>query len=282
MPEVILPKPFQGSEHEPFLWTGRDRAALLIHGFPGSPAEMRPLGTAFREIGWTVQGVTLPGLGADFETLEKRGFLDWTNTVREAAIALKKNHSVVIFIGYSMGGALALHAAAEEPPAGLVLLAPFWTLGEGLARILWPVIRLLFRRVKPLKRANLSAIDVRHGLQRMFGSIDLDNPAIQQALREITVSLSPVDQIRQLGYSAYARAPALNVPTLVIQGSRDNVVPPFRTKRLIGRFARSVQYIEVQAGHDVVDPDSGAWTQVKDQLHLFAEKFQQRNPNQVS
>jgi esterase/lipase len=242
---------------------------------------MRPLGTALREIGWTVQGVMLPGLGTDFKTIEKRNVLDWTNTVREAAIALERNHSVVILIGYSMGGALALRAAAEKPPAGLVLLAPFWTIGEGLARILWPVIRLLFRRVHPLKRADFSAIDVRHGLQRMFGSIDLDNPAIQLALREITVSLSPIDQIRQLGNSAYASATALNVPTLVIQGSNDNVVPPYRTKRLVSRFARPVQYMEVHAGHDVVHPDSGAWTQVKNRLQLFAEKIRQQNPSQV-
>jgi esterase/lipase len=36
---------------------GGDHAALLIHGFPGTPAEMLPLGTVLREAGWTVHGM---------------------------------------------------------------------------------------------------------------------------------------------------------------------------------------------------------------------------------
>ena len=63
MPGAILPKPFDGSEHRSFLWKGSDSAALLVHGFPGTPAEMRPLGTVLRNAGWTVRGLMLPGLG---------------------------------------------------------------------------------------------------------------------------------------------------------------------------------------------------------------------------
>ena len=74
---------------------------------------------------------------------------------------LKRQHAVVLLIGYSMGGALALHTALEQRPTGLVLLAPFWSFGEGWLRILWPVVNLLFRRVKPLRHADFSALDVR-------------------------------------------------------------------------------------------------------------------------
>ena len=49
MSGTILPKPFDGSEHRSFVWTEGDHAALLIHGFPGTPAEMLPLGTVLRE-----------------------------------------------------------------------------------------------------------------------------------------------------------------------------------------------------------------------------------------
>jgi esterase/lipase len=40
-----------------FVWTEGDHAVLLIHGFPGTPAEMLPLGTVLREAGWTVHGM---------------------------------------------------------------------------------------------------------------------------------------------------------------------------------------------------------------------------------
>ncbi len=276
MSELQLPRPFAGSEHAPFMWQGKGCAALLIHGFPGSPAEMRPLGAVLKQNGWTVQGLTLPGLGNDIETLDSRTYHDWIVAVRRAAQELRESHPAVILVGYSMGGALALCEAVDEPPLGLVLLAPFWTLGEGFFKLLWPGIRLVFRRVKPLKHADFSSKEVRHGLQRMFASIDLDDPQIQQALRRTTVSLNAIEQIRKLGYRAFSRAPRLDVSTLVIQGDRDRVVPATRTKRLVSLFANPPHYLEVHAGHDIVDPASGAWGEVKGCLQRFAATIQER------
>ena len=104
----------------------------------------------------------------------------------------------------------------------------------------------------------------------MFKNVDLENPQIQQALRQLTISLRPIEEIRRLGQSAFARASKIDVPTLVIQGSRDKVVPPGRTKHLITTFVNRVEYREVDAGHDLVDLESGAWNQVKEWLLLFA------------
>jgi carboxylesterase len=271
MSGTTLPKPFDGSEHRSFLWKEGDPAALLVHGFPGTPAEMRPLGVELRQAGWTVHGLMLPGLGADIENLDKRTFQDWLEAVSQAVKDLAREHSVIVVIGYSMGGALALHAAVEQPPAGLVLLAPFWSLGEGWVKLLWPIVRLLFHRVKPLKHTDFSARDVRHGLQRMFQNIDLENPQIRLALRQLTVSSSPIEQVRQLGLSAFERAAKINLPTLVIQGRHDKIVPTARTLRLIHRFPNPVQCHNVNAAHDLVDPQSGAWTQVRDGLLSFVE-----------
>jgi pimeloyl-ACP methyl ester carboxylesterase len=62
----------------------------------------------------------------------------------------------------------------------------------------------------------------------------------------------------------------IDMPTLIIQGSRDEVVPPLRTKRLINGFVSRVEYHEVEAGHDLIDPQSGAWDQVKERVLEFA------------
>jgi carboxylesterase len=231
---------------------------------------MRPLGTVLKNAGWTVHGLMLPGLGADIESLDKRTAMDWSKAVENAMEELKRHHSLNLLVGYSVGGAVALHAAQEQRPSGLVLLAPFWSYGEGWLSRLWPVVKLFFRRVKPLKRADFSTTEVRRGLQRMFKNIDLENPQIQQALRQLTISLRPIEEIRRLGQSAFARASKIDVPTLVIQGSRDKVVPPGRTKHLITIFVNRVEYREVDAGHDLVDLESGAWNQVKEWLLLFA------------
>jgi esterase/lipase len=131
-------------------------------------------------------------------------------------------------------------------------------------------MKIVFPRVKPLKRADFAASEVRRGLQRMFKDIDLDNPQIQQALRQLTVSSKPIEQVRQLGQRAFNQVAKIDVPTLIIQGSRDKVVTPIRTKRLINGFVSRVQYHQVDAGHDLIDPQSGAWDQVKERVLIFA------------
>jgi pimeloyl-ACP methyl ester carboxylesterase len=98
----------------------------------------------------------------------------------------------------------------------------------------------------------------------------LDDRQIQQALRQLTVSSKPIEQIRQLGQRAFIGVAKIDVPTLIIQGSRDKVVPPIRTQRIISGFINRVEYHEIEAGHDLIDPHSGAWDQVKEYLLLFA------------
>ena len=272
MTQALLPKPFDGVENRSFRWQAGDPAALLIHGFPGSPAEMRPLGAVLRDAGWTVHGLMLPGLGADIATLEQRSFHDWSAAANQAMEGLKRQHEEVLLVGYSMGGALALHTALDQRPAGLVLLAPFWSFGEDWLRILWPVVHCLIRRVKPLRYADFSAMDVRRALLRMYKNIDLDDPQIQRALRQTALSLGTIAQVRQLGCSAFDRAAKIDVPTLVIQGSRDKVARSPCTARLLMRLpSAGFQYRQVDAAHDLVDPESSAWNQVIECLLGFAD-----------
>jgi carboxylesterase len=144
MSQAILPKPFDGSDHQSLFWQESDRAALLVHGFPGTPAEMHPLGTILKEAGWTVRGLMLPGLGADIEKLDQRTSRVWLDAVQQAIEELKRQHRVILLAGYSLGGALALNAALEQRPDGLVLLAPFWSFGDKWFSLLWPVINFAF------------------------------------------------------------------------------------------------------------------------------------------
>jgi len=275
MSEAILPKPFAGEEHRSFVWQGSAGAALRVHGFPGTPAEMRPIGAVLRDAGWNVHGLMLPGLGADIANLERRAGRDWSDAVRQALGKLQQSHSPVLLVGYSMGGSLALNAAREQRPEGLVLLAPFWSFGENWLSLFWPAISLTFRRIKPLKRADFSVPEVRRSVQRMFGNIDLDDPEIQSALRKLTASTKPIEQLSRLGRSAFKQAAKIEAPILVIQGSRDRVVPPLRTWRLLENFIRSPEYHEIEAGHDLVDPQSGAWDQVREALLRFALSLHQ-------
>lgn len=59
----------------PFILTGGDDGILLIHGFTGSPAEMRPLGCYLHERGLTVSAPLLPDHGTTASGAGGRGEL---------------------------------------------------------------------------------------------------------------------------------------------------------------------------------------------------------------
>jgi esterase/lipase len=122
-------KVFQGERHADFLIECGVPAALLIHGFPGTPAEMRPLAAILNAHGWTTRGLLLPGFGAQIASLWQRQAQEWIDAAVETLRSMQEHHQPVILLGYSMGAAVAIHAATRLRIDRLVLLAPFWRLG---------------------------------------------------------------------------------------------------------------------------------------------------------
>ena len=51
--------------------------ALLLHGFPGTPAELRPLGQALAFAGVRAQAPLLPGFGPAMQRLGDVGAREW-------------------------------------------------------------------------------------------------------------------------------------------------------------------------------------------------------------
>ncbi|KJS86636.1 MAG: hypothetical protein JM58_06705 [Peptococcaceae bacterium BICA1-8] len=99
---------------EPFDFLGNETGCLLIHGFTGSPGEMRPLGEYLHKKGYSVKGVLLPGHGTKVENLACTSWGNWYQEVVEGYEGLKARCEKVFVIGLSMGGALAFHLAANE------------------------------------------------------------------------------------------------------------------------------------------------------------------------
>jgi carboxylesterase len=263
-------KAYQGEDHQPFFWKGGDSAVLLIHGFPGSPAEMRPLGKIFHEAGWTVQGILLPGFGTEIGSLHERHYTDWVTRAKEALIELKRDHSVVMIAGFSMGGGLSIHVAAETHPDGVILVSPFWDAASGWKGLLWPLARIGFRRVKPLSILRISDRRIRPLLERVFQEVDLDDPDVQKKLRSLTFPFSVLDELRGLGEEAYRLSTQVDAPTLVIQGVRDDLVPASRTRRLIKRLSRLRGYHEVDNDHEIIAPNHPSWSGIKRTVLNFA------------
>jgi carboxylesterase len=264
---------FQAEEHRTFHWPGGRPAALLVHGFPGTPAELRPLGKSLHRAGWTVSGPLLPGFGPQIQTLSDRDALEWVTAVHHTLVELAKKHTPVLLVGYSMGAALAAQAAAVQSPDGLVLLAPFQRLGSRWQHLVGFLLKPFFRRIQPFRRADFSDPDLRRNIADFLGGVNVDDPEVQQSLRELTVSTRVFEQVNRVGQNAYRLAAELGKPTLVIQGTQDEVVSFEETRTLLSRLSSPIHYLEVTAGHNLLDPVLPAWSQVEYTVLEFADSL---------
>lgn len=242
---------FAGPEHAPFALGDGPRRALLIHGFPGTPAEMRPLGELLGAVGWRAQGLLLPGMGSEIARLGGMRRRAWIDAARQAWQGTLRDDPVALLAGNSMGAAIALHLAAEDPPGRLVLAAPFWHIGA-LGSLL-PLAKHVVRTIAPFSRANFGDPALRAELLRLAPGIDLDDAATQLEIRtRLRLPTAVLDEVRLLGAAAYREAARVLCPTLVLQGTHDRVVRRADTRRLLVRLAGPVVYHEFTAGHELV------------------------------
>ena len=100
--------------------------ALLVHGFTGSPASMRPWGEFLHSKGYTVRVPLLPGHGTRPEDLNKVKWQEWPAKVEFELSELRKSCDVIFLIGLSMGGGTVLNVAASNNDSltGVILVNP--------------------------------------------------------------------------------------------------------------------------------------------------------------
>ncbi|CAN5769113.1 alpha/beta fold hydrolase [soil metagenome] len=246
-----VPNFYSAPEHQAFTLGESKRHALLVHGFPGTPAELRPLASFLAEAGWQVRAPLLPGFGSSIETLGQKRWQDWTHAVESEFRTLAAGAEHTLLLGFSMGGAIALVAATNVKPDTLVLLAPFWRFDDWRVNLL-PVFKHFVRTLKPFENADFSDPQTRETFKEIAPDADLSDPDTQAQLKKsVALPTEAIDQLRQLGRRAYALAPRVSAPCLVIQGEGDTTVRPEHTRKLVERIDRA-QLVEVSGGHSFV------------------------------
>jgi len=264
---------FAGAEHQAFhlpATTSDAPAAVLVHGFPGTPAEMRAIGESLHRAGFNVHGLLLPGFGADIATLSTRRYGEWVEAVEVKLRESGSGGAPVLLVGYSFGGALAAEVASRVAPAGLILLAPFmWTEPVWLRVLLTFISPLLPYSFKPYARANFDDPKFQHTLTRFIGGADLTDPALRAALRDFAVPSTLLQEVRRTS-RAYRLAAGVRAPVLVVQGETDEVARPTNTERLVAALPAGTTYVKVRAGHDLAEPTSPGWAEVERAVLDFA------------
>ncbi len=249
---------FPGPEHQPFETGDGPATAVVVHGFPGTPAEVRPIAAALAAIGWRVHAPLLPGFGPDWATLGERRWTEWRATVAREAERAAASDDPVLLVGFSMGAALALAAIADEgaPADSLVLLAPFTSLPDRRAFAI-PLVKRVVKTFRPYERVDFDDPAVRAEIEDKVGDVDLDDPTVRERLRrDVTIPTAAVDEVRKAGLRALRVAPSITArPTLVVQGQSDTTVLPSSTIELIRRLpGHPLRLFLADADHRMVLP----------------------------
>ena len=214
---------------------------LLIHGSGVSAGywinQLLGLQQAFR-----VTAIDLPGHGKS-DPIARASVDTYADTVARFIDALGLRR--VIVAGHSLGGAVAIALAARlrETVSGLVLLASC----VKLPRVESPGERLLAFLPGPLRRILFFSM-----AQKLLFAPGVPLGAVSIGMQELRSC--PPDTILQDVQAARAmdltaQAAAIDVPTLVICGSRDRLTPPALSEQLRALIPRSTLGIIEGAGH---------------------------------
>jgi carboxylesterase len=239
----------------PFDLPGDDRGVLCVHGFTGSPYEMRYLGDRLHARGYSVLGPTLPGHGTTLDDLDATTWQDWAAAVDDSFEALRRRCRHVCVVGLSLGGLLTLYLASRrrDVTAAASLAAPLWLDGLGglAARYTAPGAALASVRRLP----KLGGPDVR---DRRVARENPSYPAIPtRALGQLTAFMRVVEDA----------LPSVAAPLLVMHAHQDHTAPIASASRIaLGARAErtrllqdSYHLITVDVERDIVAAEVGTF-----------------------
>lgn len=217
---------------EPFFFPGNDTACLLIHGFTGTPKEMRWMGEYLSARGYTVLGIRLAGHATTPSDLVRTRWEDWLASV-EDGVNLLHGYRHVYFMGLSMGGSLALLAGARYPGEGVVALsAPYDMPGSG-PKALLPLLKFL-----PI------------GIPK--GKPDWHDPeAGKDHISYADYPLRAVAEFNDLLAVLRSDLPRVRIPVQIIQSRQDQTVLPENAEKIyrqLGSGDKNLLWVE-NSGH---------------------------------
>lgn len=127
------------------LEAGNKESCLIIHGFSGTPGQLRPLGNSIFKTGIDVHAILLKGHGTDTKDLKGVPWQEWFSEVESTYLQLKEKYKKVYVIGFSLGGVLALLLSEKLQPDKIILISTPIKIYNAFLASLVPVLRYFIR-----------------------------------------------------------------------------------------------------------------------------------------
>ncbi|GBF33345.1 lipase [Desulfocucumis palustris] len=180
---------------------------------------MLPLGEYLAGRGFTVSGARLPGHGTSPSHLRGITYRHWIDSARSALLDLQKNCARVYVAGFSMGGTIALHLAANHDFMGLIVICA------------------------PVK------IYINFYLMRLLNLLRNFKQEVQQNIKDpaarknhIAYDSAPPSaglQLYRLLRAVGPEIPGISMPVLIFQSTGDGIVAPENANFLYNRLAKA-------------------------------------------
>ena len=252
LPEGIIRDVAGAKVH--YIDEGSGPAVILIHGFAGSTFSWRfvipDLAKAHRVI-----AVDLPGFGFSDRGLE----VDYSHTGQaERIVALMDLLGIqgATLIGHSMGGAIAQRVAASHPERveRLVLVAAVSAAQPPDVARRGRAAGPMFTLVGVAQRSPRAMYAVgRRALRRMVHDAEYATEEVMRGYIDPLLIPGTVAAVRKMTAATGEEAPAdlsgISVPTLVLSGASDRLIPPEKELELAQAISGARYLVIPEAGH---------------------------------
>jgi carboxylesterase len=211
---------------EPFFFPGDSSkpACLLIHGFTGTPKEMRWMGEFLNRQGYTCLGIRLTGHATHPEDMIRSRWTDWVASVEDGYHLLCGLNENIFLIGLSMGGILSLLMStrliprvkgviAMSTPSRLPTDYPIWFI-----ELISHIIRYRPKSTEPP------------------GSGWFDKVAYQEHVAYAKNPVRSTAELKKLILEMRAALPRVNVPVLLMHSKDERYILPDNLEEIFKRL----------------------------------------------
>lgn len=213
---------------------------LLVHGFTGTPASMRPWAHNLNAEGYTVSVPLMPGHGTKWQDLNNVSWQKWPEKLQSELDLLLQRCEKVFVCGLSMGCGNSLYVAARNPGriAGLILVNPMIHIPGIQIRFAWLISRI--------QKSRASVGD------------DIKKPGVTEWGYD-ALPLKGVAQLYKYLKLARAGLNSIESPILVFHSVDDHVLPASNTEIIMSEVSSAdKQRIELANSYHVATLDYDA------------------------
>ncbi len=209
-------------------------ACVVVHGFTGSPYEMRPFAERLAARGVHVDVPLLPGHGTSVEDMSRTSFPDWVAGAEAAYLGLVARHRRTFVLGFSMGGLIALMLAARHNVDGVIVVSAPLRVRDPRARFL-PLIALVRKYEPPIpptpQSPHMPTTACAAPPASPLSPATLTGPSEMGSEERRTVSYSQkpvvcIQSLIRLMQAVRAVTPRVQAPLLAAYGANDHTAPP--------------------------------------------------------